>query len=1693
MVHRSIRSALFALFAVFAASAFAAPGDLDPTFGTAGIARFPVGSQGSTSIATSTRQADGKLVLGGTLQGSPSTTHAIVARLNLDGSLDATFGGSGWVILPGAASVTALATVSQDKILVGVTLANSSDPAMARLNADGSRDAILCCSSPDAFATHYDAYGRKIVALGESADGRMFWATAGTTTWSYEMTRSSVYQFMPQGYPLSGRIDLELGDGVEALTSMRVQPDGALILAGWASPSWDYYAIPTRDAVVARLTPDLVLDTAFGNGGKLVVDFNACGDEFTALAVDPQQRIVALGKAGRAYCYQGESAFALVRFDAATGALDPTFGTGGKRQLEVAWDAYPDNEISVASAVLFAGDDLYVGGATRPSYGGPPFRHVLARLDGNAQATIPSFGGMGFGIVLGAYYQWPFDSILALISGPQGILAAGNRVANTYPTEDAALFGQRYDPASGAADGASLAHKAYIPSGSLSFALAVSTASGRILLGGEHGAFARVYGRDASGAKGNFLGYQGGWVFSGFVDYQVESKRTKPRAAAFQADDSILVGSIVGEPFQTQWAVSRFEPVRGFLDYGWGTQGHAPIAAFQNGDIAAIALQPDGKVVVGGTVQAGFQTFAVARLNANGTLDTTFNGTGMLVLPAGSYDEFATAIALQPDGRIVVAGYTQYPTQMKVVRITTAGALDASWGSGGVALASAVAGASAYSLAIQADGKVVVGGSCTMSACLGRFFPDGTLDGLFGNGGLMSTGGLFPNSFITGVAVLGSGGFTAAGDQESGEPFVMRFLANGYIDSGFQDLGSTEAPVRAGSWSVVVAPSGRATFAGVGDTPGGSTETLMVRFEGDAVDTDPDPLWFEPQVGVVAGSTVWSNPVTITGINDPAPISIVNGYYAIGCTSPWRTEPGFVSYGQTVCLMHFAANTPNTATDTVLTVGNVTATFTSLTGGPPETTITSAPPATSGPNVSFSFLSDATQGPVTFYCALDAASFSVCTDPATFTGLGNGSHTFQVYSQAFHGTDATPATYTWTVDAIAPEVVIDSQPAYLTTDRNAAIAFHANDASAVTFECSLDGAAYVACTSPVSYSNLASGSHDVDVRATDAAGNLGSYRTRWTIDGEAPDTTVVNGPTVTNAASSTFNFSATEQGTFECSSNGGASWLPCANPLVTDNTLLADGTYTIHVRAKDEVGNIDPTPATWTYTLDRAAPETSFNYAPTGTTSNTTATASFFSNEPGATFECRLDGAAFAACTSPVSYPGLAEGTHGIEVRARDAAGNTDASPSASTWTVDLTAPETTIVSGPSGTVAQASGTFTFSSPDAGATFQCSVDGGGWFGCGASYPFYNFADGTHLLEVRAVDGAGNFDASPASRTWTIDTTAPNTTISSGPEAVTSETGGQFVFASPDGASFMCSLDGAPATACSSPKVYTGLAGGAHTFAVHAIDAAGNPDPSPATWSWAIDASAPETTIVSGPTGTVTQTSATLSFTSDDPAATFECRLDGAAFAACTSPVTLSGLSSANHAFEVRAKDAVGNYDPTPAARTWTVDTVAPDTSITAGPAAAVNVTTASFSFTATEAATFECKIDAGAFAACSSPKAYSGLAVGSHTFQVRARDAAGNQDATPATHAWTVDTTAPNTTITSGPSGSNNPNTATFAFTSTEGGTFECKLDTGAFAACTTPKTYTGLAKGSHTFQVRAIDAAGNVDATPASRTWSVK
>jgi large repetitive protein len=543
-----------------------------------------------------------------------------------------------------------------------------------------------------------------------------------------------------------------------------------------------------------------------------------------------------------------------------------------------------------------------------------------------------------------------------------------------------------------------------------------------------------------------------------------------------------------------------------------------------------------------------------------------------------------------------------------------------------------------------------------------------------------------------------------------------------------------------------------------------------------------------------------------------------------------------------------------------------------------------------------------------------------------------------------------------------------------------------------------------------------------------------------------PDTLIVDEPpNPSNSTSASFTFTGIDDNTplfelaFECrlDSISPTAWTDCENPRTYGN--LSVGTHTFEVRAVDLAGKVDPTPATYTWTVALSPPGvppvTTISAGPPAETAARSALFTFFANEPDATFECSLDGVAYADCVSPVFHEDLLPGAHEFAVRARDAEGNLEPTPATRTWTV-TGPPVVTLVVAPDAETTDQTATFGFTANEPVARFECSLDLAPFTTCTSPASYTGLAIGDHSMRVRAVDldGMTSTEEEMAEHEWSVvpgpDLTPPETSVLSGPADPAPDGVANFTFTGTDnvtaqaGLLFECRLDSqneADFVECASPFGYPNvdlpgeLEPGPHVFEVRAVDQEDNVDPTPAVYSWTVAGTpvAPQTTIATAPPVETAATTAAFTFSASQPGGTFECALDGAAYAACVSPVEYTGLAVGDHEFAVRARTASGTVDPTPALFEWTVlpppDTTAPETTIGSGPPATTSSPTATFAFSASEAgSTFECSLDAAAFGPCASPQVYSGLATGTHEFRVRATDAVGNVDGTPAAHRWTV-------------------------------------------------------------------------------------
>jgi hypothetical protein len=303
--------------------------------------------------------------------------------------------------------------------------------------------------------------------------------------------------------------------------------------------------------------------------------------------------------------------------------------------------------------------------------------------------------------------------------------------------------------------------------------------------------------------------------------------------------------------------------------------------------------------------------------------------------------------------------------------------------------------------------------------------------------------------------------------------------------------------------------------------------------------------------------------------------------------------------------------------------------------------------------------------------------------------------------------------------------------------------------------------------------------------------------------------------------------------------------------------------------------------------------------------------------------------------------------------------------------------------------------------------------------------------------------------------------------------------------------------------------FNSLAQGSHTLSISAVS--GGRTSSPTTYSWIVDTIPPALTSITRAGSTPTNASAvswTVTFSEavknvaagnfspvasglgGSPAITAVSG-SGATWTVTASAGAGSGTLGLNYTAKGTITDLAGNAIATPppvSGQTYTIDrTPPPSPTISGGPGngSLSNQSSASFTFNDSESGvTYLCTLDSGAASACTSPASYTGLADGSHTFTVAARDAAGNLSTGNPGVSWTVDTTPPPKPTIAGPNSKSDSTAATFSMSDSEANvTYRCQIDGGGFKPCANPVSYTLLAPGTHEFDAEAVDRAGNVGA----------
>ena len=309
-------------------------------------------------------------------------------------------------------------------------------------------------------------------------------------------------------------------------------------------------------------------------------------------------------------------------------------------------------------------------------------------------------------------------------------------------------------------------------------------------------------------------------------------------AIAIQPDGKIVVAgdSTDASGNEDDFAIARYLP-DGALDTTFSGDGKVRTNLGAADLASAVALQPDGKIVVAET-SVNLATlngdFVLARYLPNGTLDTTFSGNGWVKTDLGANDG-AAAVALQPDGKILVAGGSQNGNNLDfaLARYLPNSSLDLSFGGGGIVTSDFSAFDRANALILQRDGKIVVAGVIGDDFGVARYLPNGALDMTFNGAGWVSTS-LVGGDQATEVALQRDGKIVLAGFAGSFSG-LARYRADGTLDPTFGDHGKVLLRDFVGSrrnqaYDLALQPDGEVVIAGSDMFPGGHEQFTLARF-----------------------------------------------------------------------------------------------------------------------------------------------------------------------------------------------------------------------------------------------------------------------------------------------------------------------------------------------------------------------------------------------------------------------------------------------------------------------------------------------------------------------------------------------------------------------------------------------------------------------------------------------------------------------------------------------------------------------------------------------------------------------------------------------------------------------------------------------------------------------------------------------
>jgi uncharacterized delta-60 repeat protein len=761
-----------------------AAGALDTTFGNGGFVSFHPGNTSQAVLASSVAvQTNGMIVQAGVAN---NDLDVAVVRYTTAGTPDANFGTGGVVLTPittgsGAPVVSQVLIDSQGRILV--VGGDGANYEMLRFTPQGQLDSTF--GTGGLVSMSLPGETGEIQRAGFDASGNII--VAGTNGLGF----AKVFRFES-----NGTLDSSFGFGgvaygqfpnvtVTDVESLLVEQDGSIVIGsnhGAFTPDW----------VLLRYTPAGLPDPTFGNAGSVTTNFAAAnGENAYALAEQPDGKILVVGQG------DPKSGFDIARYNA-DGSLDKAFGTAGIVVTQFAGD-----QVTAIGVAIDANGKIVVGGSLTP-HPAPGVFFAVARYlgDGTLDTTFGT-GGMTSTATSNQTDNSVLDTEMAL--DPSGNIVLASTGSNYY------LARFTGDPSVPAAPSLSAAFASAEASATgsvpLVFTVTLSAASSQtVTVAYATADSSAVAALDYTAASGTLTFAPG--TLSQAVTVQV-SANIKPEAnKSFVLNlsnptNTVLLNDQYGGVILTNVAAP---PQSGSPDFAFGWAGFAQSHPGTSAAVTAtnVAVGPDGKIYqVGNATDAatGDSAFGLSRYSVNGSLDASFGSAGTVTTPvtSGQGQAAAGTVLIQPNGRVIAVGGDG--TNVVVARYLVTGALDTSFGNGGIAVialpaAAGSGGWTATRAALDSQGRIVVagsGGTNTLSAFgfVIRLGTSGAQDMTFGVNGMANV------KFSGGAAITAVDALLIEADQKivvggaNGDTnwSIGRLTTAGTIDTSFGNQG----------------------------------------------------------------------------------------------------------------------------------------------------------------------------------------------------------------------------------------------------------------------------------------------------------------------------------------------------------------------------------------------------------------------------------------------------------------------------------------------------------------------------------------------------------------------------------------------------------------------------------------------------------------------------------------------------------------------------------------------------------------------------------------------------------------------------------------------------------------------------------------------------------------------------------------